>query len=199
MHQKTKKSAFVGEALTEKGKIMQESSARESNVRFPGEESGTKEGLRRNRARHAPAPLWRKAQSVIAPPERKARRENTLPMRKSGARRILRRMSTVRKQTFRQERNKLRNIFCRDAYLRGREKRETAIPFGRIAHLRPRSICSAVPPLHSFCRSADAQSEFFRLRERLRFVAVTHVCSFRRSAVLPTYRRGGSSRYRTFI
>ena len=56
-----------------------------------------------------------------------------------------------------------------------------------------------VPPLHSFCRSADAQSEFFRLRERLRFVAVTHVCSFRRSAVLPTYRRGGSSRYRTFI
>lgn len=101
MHQKTKKSAFVGEALTEKGKIMQESSARESNVRFPGEESGTKEGLRRNRARHATAPLWRKAQSVIAPPERKARRENTLPMRKSGVRKILRRMSTVRKQTFR--------------------------------------------------------------------------------------------------
>ena len=100
---------------------------------------------------------------------------------------------------FRQERNKLRNIFCRDAYLRGREKRETAIPFGRIAHLRPRSICTFVPPLHSFCRSADAQSEFFRIRERLRFVTVTHVCSFRRSAVLPTYRRGGASRYRTFI
>ena len=191
MHQKTKKSAFVGEALAEKGKIMQESSTRESDVRFPGEESGTKAGLRRNRARHATAPLWRKAQSVIAPPERKARRANTRPMRKSGVRRILRRMSTVRKQTFRQERNKLRNIFCRDAYLRGREKRETAIPFGRIAHLRPRSICTFVPPLHS--------SEFFRIRERLRFVAVTHVCSFRRSAVLPTYRRGGASRYRTFI
>ena len=40
MHQKTKKSAFVGEALAEKGKIMQESSASESDVRFPGEESG---------------------------------------------------------------------------------------------------------------------------------------------------------------
>lgn len=100
MHQKTKKSAFVGEALTENGKILQESSARESDVRFPGEESGTKAGLRCHRARHATAPLWRKAQSVIAPPERKARRENTLPMRKSGARRILRRMSTVRKHTF---------------------------------------------------------------------------------------------------
>lgn len=79
MHQKTKKSAFVGEALTEKGKIMQESSARESDVRFPGEESGTKAGLRCHRARHATAPLWRKAQSVIAPPERKARRANTRP------------------------------------------------------------------------------------------------------------------------
>ena len=101
MHQKTKKSAFVGEALAEKGKIMQESSARESDVRFPGEESVTKAGLRRHRARHATAPLWRKTQSAIAPPERKARRENTLPMRKSGVRRILRRMSTVRKQTSR--------------------------------------------------------------------------------------------------
>lgn len=178
---------------------MQESSARESNVRFPGEESGTKEGLRCHRARHATAPLWRKAQSVIAPPERKARRANTLPMRKSGVRRTLRRMSTVRKHTFPTRTEQITEHILPGCLPQGGEKREAAIPFGRIAHLRPRSICSAVPPLHSFCRSADAQSEFFRLRERLRFVAVTHVCSFRRSAVLPTYRRGGSSRYRTFI
>lgn len=157
MHQKTKKSAFVGEALAEKGKIMQESSTRESDVRFPGEESGTKAGLRRNRARHATAPLWRKAQSVIAPPERKARRANTRPMRKSGVRRILRRMSTMRKHTFPTERNKLRNIFCRDAHLRGGRSAKPQSPSAgsRISVPAPfvlsfrRSIRSAVPLMHN--------------------------------------------------
>ena len=33
----------------------------------------------------------------------------------------------------------------------------------------------------------------------LRLVAATHICSFRRSAVLPMCRRGEASRYRMFV
>lgn len=70
---------LVGRRSQKKGRSCKKAAPAKAMMRFPGEESGTKAGLRCHRARHATAPLWRKAQSVIAPPERKARRANTRP------------------------------------------------------------------------------------------------------------------------